>query len=144
MRSVELVISNPSGLHARPATLFTEAAAGFASKITVENLSRGKGPVDAKSTLMLLTAGVSRDHRIRLVADGPDEDAAIDALVGLVTSGLGEPPAELIRRRARHDGAPSREQAFEAGPNRGCGRLVKSAASPPTRGPPDGRPGSLA
>ncbi len=93
MRSVELVVSNPSGLHARPATLFTEAATGFASKITVENLSRGKAPVDAKSTLLLLTAGVSRDHRIRLAADGPDEDAAIDALVGLVSSGLGEPAA---------------------------------------------------
>ena len=66
---------------------------GFKSKITVENLTRGKGPVDAKSTLMLLTAGVSRDHRIRLAADGPDEDAAIDALVELVTTGLGEPSA---------------------------------------------------
>lgn len=85
-------MSNPSGLHARPATLFTEAAATFASKITVENLSRGKGPVDAKSTLMLLTAGVSRDHRIRLVADGADEDKAVDALIGLIESGLGEPP----------------------------------------------------
>ena len=73
--------------------MFTDAATGFASKITVENLSRGKGPVDAKSTLMLLTAGVSGDHRIRLVADGPDEVAAIDALVDLVTSGLGEPSA---------------------------------------------------
>ena len=93
MRSVELVVSNPSGLHARPATLFTEAATAFSSKITVENLSRGKSPVDAKSTLMLLTAGVSRDHRIRLAADGTDEDAAIDALVELVSSGLGEPPA---------------------------------------------------
>ena len=93
MRSVELVIGNPSGLHARPATLFTEAATGFASKITVENLTRGKGPVDAKSTLMLLTAGVSRDHKIRLVAEGPDEIAAIDALVHLVASGLGEPSA---------------------------------------------------
>jgi phosphocarrier protein len=93
MRSVELVVTNPSGLHARPATLFTEAAMEFASKVTVENLTRGKGPVDAKSTLMLLTAGVSSGHRIRLAADGPDEDAAIDALVDLVSSGLGEPPA---------------------------------------------------
>jgi phosphotransferase system HPr (HPr) family protein len=73
--------------------LFTEAATEFTSKITVENLSRGKGPVDAKSTLLLLTAGVSRDHRIRLVADGPDEVAAIDALVGLISSGLGESQA---------------------------------------------------
>ena len=93
MRSVEIVMNNPSGLHARPATLFTEAAASFVSRITVENLTRGKGPVDAKSMLMLLTAGVSKDHRIRLVADGPDEDAAIEALVGLVDSGLGEPGA---------------------------------------------------
>jgi phosphotransferase system HPr-like phosphotransfer protein len=36
---------------------------------------------------------VSRDHRIRLVADGPDEDAAIDGLVALIESGLGEPTA---------------------------------------------------
>jgi len=90
MRSVEVIIRNGSGLHARPAALFTEAAAQFAATVTVENLTRGKGPVDAKSTLMLLTAGVSKDHRVRLVADGPDEDAAIDALVALVDSGLGE------------------------------------------------------
>lgn len=91
MRDVEMVLSNPSGLHARPATLFTEAAAGFESRITVENLTRGKGPVDAKSILMVLTAGVSSGHRIRLVADGVDETAAIDALVGLIDGGLGEP-----------------------------------------------------
>jgi phosphotransferase system HPr (HPr) family protein len=91
MRSVEIVMRNPSGLHARPAALFTEAAGRFAAKVTIENLTRGKGPVDGKSMLMLLTAGVSKDHRVRLVADGTDEDAAIDSLVGLVESGLGEP-----------------------------------------------------
>ncbi|MEX2183596.1 MAG: HPr family phosphocarrier protein [Chloroflexota bacterium] len=90
MRSVEVVVSNPSGLHARPATEFTQLAAQFQARITVENLDRGKAPVDAKSILMLLTAGVSRDHRIRLVADGPDEDAAIDALQELIAAGLGE------------------------------------------------------
>jgi phosphocarrier protein HPr len=92
MRDVELVLTNPSGLHARPATLFTEAAARFGSKVTVENLTRGKGPVDAKSVLMVLTAGVSSGHRIRLVADGADETEAIDALVELIDAGLGEPP----------------------------------------------------
>ena len=90
MRSAEIVVRNPSGLHARPATVFTEAAGRFASKVSVENLTRAKGPVDGKSVLMLLTAGVSSGHRIRLIADGADEDAAIDALVGLVESGLGE------------------------------------------------------
>jgi phosphotransferase system HPr (HPr) family protein len=93
MRSIEVVVGNPSGLHARPAALFTAKAAEFTARVTVENLDRGKGPVDAKSMLMLLTAGVSRDHRIRLTADGPDEDAAIAALAELIESGLGEPPA---------------------------------------------------
>jgi len=41
----------------------------------------------------LPTVGVSRDHRIRLSADGVDEDAAIEALVGLIASGRGETPA---------------------------------------------------
>jgi len=93
MRSTELVVRNPSGLHARPATLFTQKAAEFEARITVQNLDRDKGPVDAKSILMLLTAGVSRDHRIRLTADGTDEEMAIQALTELVESGLGEPPA---------------------------------------------------
>jgi phosphotransferase system HPr (HPr) family protein len=93
MKSVEVVVRNPSGLHARPATLFTQAAAGFESRITVENLDRGKGPVDAKSLLLLLTTGVSRDHRVRLTADGADEEAAIETLVDLIDSGLGEAAA---------------------------------------------------
>ncbi len=93
MRSIEVPVANPSGLHARPATLFTQKAAEFESRITVENLDRGKGPVDAKSILMLLTVGVSRDQRIRLTADGADEDAAIEALEELIASGLGELPA---------------------------------------------------
>ena len=92
MQSIELTVKNPSGLHARPASLFSAAAAGFTSSVTVENLTRGKGPVDAKSTLLLLTAGVSSGHEVRLVADGADEEAAIDELVKLIESGIGEPP----------------------------------------------------
>lgn len=95
MRVIEIVVHNPSGLHARPATLFTQGAGRFASRITVENLDRGKGPVDAKSILLLLTAGVSGGHRIRLAADGPDEDAAIDTLVGMIEEGLGEPLGDV-------------------------------------------------
>ena len=90
MRAVDLVVANPSGLHARPATVFTEAAATFASTVTVENLTNGKGPVDAKSILLLLTAGVSSGHRIRIAASGADEDAAVEALARLVEGGLGE------------------------------------------------------
>jgi len=90
MRTLDLTVVNPSGLHARPASLFVEAAARFNSRITVENLDREGRPVDAKSILMLLTAGVQRGHRIRLSADGPDEEEALAALRELVEGGLGE------------------------------------------------------
>ena len=90
MRSVELAVVNKSGLHARPANLLVEAAAAFKSRITIENLNRGARAVDAKSILMLLTAGVQRGHRVRLSVDGEDEDQAVDTLSALIESGLGE------------------------------------------------------
>lgn len=91
MQSSELVVRNPSGLHARPAALFVEAASRFDARITVENLDRGSRTVDAKSILLLLTAGVQRGHRIRIAADGPDEVEALRTLEELVEAGLGEP-----------------------------------------------------
>lgn len=92
MASIEVLVANPSGLHARPATHFVEAAAGFESRVTVENLDRAGRPADAKSILSLLMAGVSSGHRIRITADGPDAEAAVAALHDLVASGLGEAP----------------------------------------------------
>lgn len=91
MAEVELVVRNPSGLHARPLNLFVTTAAGFASRITVENLDRGSRAVDAKSLLHVLTIGAVRGHRVRVVADGPDAEAAVEKLRALVESGLGEP-----------------------------------------------------
>lgn len=86
----ELVVRNATGLHARPAALFAAAAGQFVAGVTLQNVDRGTPPVDAKSILMVLTAGVESGHRIRLTATGPDEEDAIAALRGLVESGLGE------------------------------------------------------
>ena len=91
MQTVELTLRNASGLHARPAALFIQAAAKFASKITVENLDRATQPVDAKSILMVLTIGVGRGQRVRVTADGPDEAEAIATLESAIRAGLGEP-----------------------------------------------------
>lgn len=94
MRTTEQTIRNPSGLHARPAAMFVKAAAGFGSKITLENLDRGSAPADAKSIIAVMSSGVSSGHRVRVTAEGADEDAAIDALEQLIASGIGEPIAE--------------------------------------------------
>jgi phosphocarrier protein FPr len=94
MRTTEQTIRNPSGLHARPAATFVRAAAGFGSKITLENLDRGSAAADAKSIIAVMSSGVSTGHRVRVTADGADEDAAIEALEQLIASGIGETIAE--------------------------------------------------
>jgi len=90
MRSIDIEIRNPSGLHARPAAMFVKAAAGFSSVVTVENLDRGTPAVNAKSIISFLSGGISKGHTVRIAADGEDEAAALDALRDLVASGLGE------------------------------------------------------
>src|SRR3972149_3018746 len=71
MQARELIVRNPSGLHARPAALFVETASRFGARITVENLDRGSRMVDAKSILLLLAAGGQRGHRSRIAAPAP-------------------------------------------------------------------------
>jgi phosphotransferase system HPr (HPr) family protein len=94
MRSTEQTVRNPSGLHARPAAMFVKTAAGFGSRITLENLDRGTAPIDAKSIIAVMSSGVSKGQRVRVTADGPDEDDAIATLEQFIASGMGETIAE--------------------------------------------------
>jgi phosphotransferase system HPr (HPr) family protein len=111
MQTAEIVIENRSGLHARPGKVFSARASQFASAVRIENLTRGAGPADAKSILGLLTLGVSQGHRVRLSADGPDEEDALNALVDLIHSGLGEPTGEPAAEGAEPTGEPAAEGA---------------------------------
>lgn len=90
MQSIELTIQNPSGLHARPAAVFVKAAAGFRSRVALQNVTRGTNLADAKSILSVLSSGVAKGHVIRLEIDGEDEEAAVRALTDLVAGGFGE------------------------------------------------------
>ncbi len=82
-REVEIV--NALGLHARAAARFVHTASSFASQIRV---SRGGRAMDGKSILGLLLLAAGRGTFIEITADGPDEDAAIDALVSLAGRGF--------------------------------------------------------
>lgn len=85
------VISNETGLHARPASDFTRAAAAFASDITIRRLDDDGGRLaNAKSTVHLLTLGLDKGSEVEISAEGADEKAAVDALVGLIESGFAE------------------------------------------------------
>ncbi|HEX5147722.1 MAG TPA: HPr family phosphocarrier protein [Candidatus Limnocylindrales bacterium] len=100
MRSIELEIRNPSGLHARPAALFVRTAGALRSRVRVRNLTRDGADVDAKSLLSVLGLGVSHGHRIAIQAEGEDEEAAIAAMRDAIESGLGEPVAPATQATA--------------------------------------------
>lgn len=93
MAGVTVAITNPSGLHARPAATFVKAAAGFAADIRITNLSRDPGrTASAKSILGVLQLGVGQGDELRIEADGADAERALEKLGALVASGLGEQP----------------------------------------------------
>ena len=87
MISRSVTIRNSVGLHARPATFFVQKANSFKSSIWVE---KEDCRVNAKSLLGVLSLGITKGPEITLIADGADENAAIDGLSELVDGEFGE------------------------------------------------------
>ena len=87
MYSKEVVVSNQVGLYARPATFFTQKANEFKSSIWIEKDER---KVNAKSLLGVLSMGVVKGTAITIIADGTDENAAVDKLCELIASDFAE------------------------------------------------------
>lgn len=88
---VEVVIPNPIGLHARPASLFVQTASRFKSRITLRNISRSGPVVDAKSIMEVATGGTARQgERVLITAQGEDAEEAVSTLKQLIESGFGE------------------------------------------------------
>ena len=83
MVSRKVVISNPTGLHLRPAGLFCKAAAEFCCSVKFRT---DKGISSAKSVLSVLGAC----DEMEIICDGVDEEQALETMVALVESGLGE------------------------------------------------------
>ena len=85
MKDIE--VKNQVGLHARPATFFIQRANEYKSSIWVEKDERR---VNAKSLLGVLSLGVVQGTKILIVADGSDEQEAVDTLVELIESNFSE------------------------------------------------------
>lgn len=83
----DVMVQNQVGLHARPATFFIQKANEFKSSIWIEKEERR---VNAKSLLGILSLGIVGGTSIRIIADGTDEQDAVDGLVDLVESGFGD------------------------------------------------------
>ena len=82
------IVASGVGLHARPAALFTQAVAETGLAVTISN-SSGK-TVNAASILGVLTLGVDHGDTITIAAQGEGAEAALDKLVELLETDLGE------------------------------------------------------
>ena len=87
MYSKDVMVQNQVGLHARPATFFIQKANEFRSSIWIEKEERR---VNAKSLLGILSVIIFGGTQVKIIADGADEQAAVNALVELVESGFSE------------------------------------------------------
>lgn len=83
----KVTISNPTGLHLRPAGIFCNTAGRYTSKITFEYRD---SVANAKSVLSVLGACIKKGDEIEVICEGEDEEEALNAMVEAIESGLGE------------------------------------------------------
>ncbi len=81
-----VAVASRVGLHARPASIFTQAVA--ASGVDVTIAKPGEDPMDASSILMVMAMGVGNGDEVVLEADGPEADRVLDELVTLLSTDL--------------------------------------------------------
>ncbi len=86
MLQTEVVIANPLGLHAHPATLFVKKAMGFSSEV---KLSKDDREVDGKSVLSILTLAVEKGDKVTLTVSGKDEREAFYTLKSFLEGNIG-------------------------------------------------------
>ncbi len=84
-RSVD--ICNARGLHARASAKFVKLASTFDAEVTV---SRDGTTVDARSIMGLMMLAAGPGSQIEIVAEGPEAQPAVDALVELVEARFDE------------------------------------------------------
>lgn len=87
MISKTIIISNKLGLHARASAKFVGKASEFSSKIEVK---KGSKIVNGKSIMGIMMLAASKGTELDIIANGDDEQAALDAIVELINNKFGE------------------------------------------------------
>ena len=85
MKEFTYVITDPEGIHARPAGALVKEAGTFSSKITI---SKDGKEVDAKRIFGIMGLAAKQGQTIVLKAEGEDEDAAIEKLSAFLQENL--------------------------------------------------------
>lgn len=88
MIKIDVTITDPLGLHARPAAKFVQTAKQY--KDTAVRIAVDSREVDAKSIIGIMSLGAKRGSVVTIRADGPDETEAVQILGNLINEGAGE------------------------------------------------------
>lgn len=83
MITKEVLVKNATGLHARPATLLVKKASSFKSDVSLE--FNGK-KANVKSLIGVLSLAVGRDANVTVIANGDDEELAVNAIAELIAN----------------------------------------------------------
>jgi phosphocarrier protein HPr len=86
----KVTVASSVGLHARPATIFVQAAAKQPVKVTIAK--PGGDPVDARSVLFVLALDVRGGQEVILAAEGDGAEAALDDLTALLSRDMDKEP----------------------------------------------------
>jgi phosphoenolpyruvate-protein phosphotransferase/dihydroxyacetone kinase phosphotransfer subunit len=88
-----VTVTNPHGLHARPAARLVTEARRFDAQVEIRNRTTGSPWVPAASLSRVATLGVLHGHEIELRAAGPQAQPAVDGLAALAERAFDERPA---------------------------------------------------
>lgn len=90
MYSRKTTVKNSTGLHARPAAAFINFAKTFASDISISRANEDNAKAcNAKSMLTLMTLAIACGEDVEITGNGPDETAAVDALIEFLDNKCG-------------------------------------------------------
>ena len=85
MKQFEYVITDPEGIHARPAGMLVKEASKFQSEITIEHEDKNG---DAKRIFAVMALGIKSGNTIKVKITGKDEDKAYDELKSFFQNNL--------------------------------------------------------
>jgi phosphocarrier protein len=92
---ITVTILNRTGLHARPAALFAQAAGRFSSTVRV---LKGSQQADARSVLALMLLAAGQGTEVTIEAEGEDEEAAVTALAAMLQSDFDQDDTAGVER----------------------------------------------
>lgn len=85
MQEIRYVISDPQGMHARPASMLVKLASAFSSEITIAKEDKR---VDAKRIMGVMSLGIKQNQELIIQIQGEDEDLAKNKLENFLKENL--------------------------------------------------------